>query len=163
MVHSPSHWPGSSGWGRSGRTPDLRHFADTGTGLWPAGTRSPRAQYTGCVQYPGSYMCTLKGKKRLNKISFDFWSIANVQHRAFSVILTPAVSSGSIPEIAALADATVGTFSVVKAFVTLSGLTVTGVHVWHVYVVVTLARLAAPSWLRGVTVITRGTFLTSGT
>lgn len=84
MVHSPSHWPGSSGWGRSGRTPDLRHFADTGTGLWPAGTRSPRAQYTGCVQYPGSYMCTLKGEKRLIKISFDFWSIANVQHRAFS-------------------------------------------------------------------------------
>lgn len=45
------------------------------------------------------------------------------------VILTPAVSSGSIPEIAALADATVGTFSVIKALVTLSGLTVTGVHV----------------------------------
>lgn len=41
----------------------------------------------------------------------------------------PAVSSGSIPEKATLADATVGTFSVVKALVTLSGLTVTGIHV----------------------------------
>lgn len=61
-VHSPSRWPGSSGWGHSGHMSDLWHLADTGTALWHAGTHSPHALYTGCVQCPGSYMCTLKGK-----------------------------------------------------------------------------------------------------
>lgn len=43
--------------------------------------------------------------------------------------LTPAVAPRSVPEIAALADATVGALSVVKAFPALSGLPVTSVHV----------------------------------
>ncbi len=101
---------------------------------------------------------------------FLFWNIITQTDvfsfcRLFSMnmSLTPAVASGSVPKIAALTEATVGPLSVVKAFPALSGLPVTGVHVWHVYVVVALAWLAAPSGLRGVAIITRGTFLTSGT
>lgn len=43
--------------------------------------------------------------------------------------LTPAVASGSVPEVAALADATGGALGVVKAFPALSGLSVAGIHV----------------------------------
>lgn len=41
----------------------------------------------------------------------------------------PTVASGSIPEIATLADATVWALCVVKAFPALSGLPVAGVHI----------------------------------
>ena len=80
-----------------------------------------------------------------------------------NVPLTSAVASGSISKISTPADATVGALCIVKAFPALSGLPVTRADVWHVYVVVALARLAAASGLRGVAVITRGTFLTSST
>lgn len=76
--------------------------------------------------------------------------------------LTPAVATGGVAEIAALADATVGALGVVQAFPALSGLPVAGLHVGHVYVVVALARLAAASGPRGVAIVTRSTFLTSG-
>lgn len=61
-AHSPSRWPGSSGWGHSGHTSDPWHLADTGTALWHADTHSPHAPYTGCRQCPGSCMYTLRGK-----------------------------------------------------------------------------------------------------
>lgn len=51
--------------------------------------------------------------------------------RCFSMnmLLTPAVASGSVPKIATLADATVRAFSVVQAFLALSSLSVTCIHV----------------------------------
>lgn len=58
-IHSPSHWPGSSGWGHSGRRSDPRHLADTGTVPWPVGKHSPNDLCTDSVQFPGSYRCTL--------------------------------------------------------------------------------------------------------
>lgn len=172
-FHSLSRWPGSSGWGHSGHMLDLWRLVDTGTGLWHAGTHSPHAPYTGCVQYPGSYMCTLRGKQaKKSIITTKVFGIQLTRSQSFIFVvevfsinrlLTPAVASGSVSEIAALADATVWSFSVVQAFLALSSLPVTWIHVWHVYVVVALARLAVPTRLRGVAVITRGTFLTSST
>lgn len=70
-VHSPSRWPGSSGWGRSGHMSDLWHLVGTGTALWHAGTHSPHAPYTGCVQFPGSYMCTLKENRQKECRNYD--------------------------------------------------------------------------------------------
>lgn len=46
-----------------------------------------------------------------------------------NMLLTPAVASGCIPEIAALANATVGAFGVVEAFPALSLLSVACVRV----------------------------------
>lgn len=80
-----------------------------------------------------------------------------------SMTLTPAVASGSVPKIATLADATIGALRVVKALHALAGLPVASADVRHVYVVVALAWLAAPSGLGGVAEVTRGAFLTSGT
>lgn len=106
-------------------------MVDTGTALWYAGTHSPHAPYTGCVQYPGSYKCTLKGKEaKMYAITMrpettltcnPFFSV--------NMSLTPAVAPGSVPEVAALADATVWSLGVVKTFPALSGLSVTRTHV----------------------------------
>lgn len=61
-AHSPSRWPGSSGWGHSDHMSDPWHLADTGTAPWHADRHSPHAPYTGCGQCPGSCMYTLRGK-----------------------------------------------------------------------------------------------------
>lgn len=83
------------------------------------------------------------------------------QYTFVYMLLTSAVASGSVPVIPALADATVGALSVVKTLLALSGTPVASIHVRHVDVVVALAWLAAPTWLGGVAIITRGTILTS--
>lgn len=105
------------------------------------------------------------GKKEL----FIFWWNTHTETCFFcrcykmNMLLTPAVASGSIPEISTPADVTLRTFSVVQAFLALSSLPVTCIHVRHVYVVVALAWLAAPSRLRGVAIVTWGTFLAAST
>lgn len=83
----------------------------------------------------------------------------------FSMImsLTSAVASGSVPKIASLADATCGALCVIKTLPALPSLSITGISVWHVYIVVTLAQLTVPSRLRWVAIVTWGTFLATTT
>lgn len=78
-------------------------------------------------------------------------------------MLTPAVSSGGVSEVAALTDTTAGALGVVETFPALASLTVARAHVWHVDVVVALTRLATTTGLWGVPVVTWGTLVTPGT
>lgn len=72
-VHSPSCWPGSSGWGHSDHMSDLWHLVDTGIALWHAGTHILHDPHTGCDQYPESYTCILNGRMEdTRKACYDY-------------------------------------------------------------------------------------------
>lgn len=75
----------------------------------------------------------------------------------WNLALTPAIALGSVPKVAASADATGRTFGVVQTLPALARPSVAGSRVRHVDVIVALARLAASGRLGGVTIITWST------